>query len=290
MRTFIRTKNIAILVVITVVAASGCVSKGDYEALQKDRDATKAALQQTQQALTQAQARGDDEAAQLKKLTDARDQLQKDLSARQADLEAQQAELAGVMKDKAKLKSSVEDMKQAMADLAKRKAQADQRISEFKSLVDRFKKLIDAGKLRVKIVEGRMVVELATDILFDSGSARLSKDGKASIEEVAAVLGGIENRRFQVEGHTDNVPMHTAQYPSNWELAAARAVNVVKAMVSAGMPPERISAASYAEFKPAQPNDTPEGKASNRRIEIVVVPDLSSLPGFEELQKASVGT
>ena len=74
---------------------------------------------------------------------------------------------------------------------------------------------------------------------------------------------------------------------SNWELASARAINVVKALVEGEMQPERLSAASFSQFKPAQPNDTKEGKAANRRIEIVLVPDLSSLPGFDELQKAS---
>ena len=100
-------------------------------------------------------------------------------------------------------------------------------------------------------------------------------------------LSTIPERRFQVEGHTDNVPIKTAQFPSNWELAAARALIVTKTMVEAGLPGERVSAASFGESKPAVSNDTPDGKAQNRRIEIVVVPDLSTLPGFDELQKAS---
>src|SRR5206468_4236519 len=136
------------------------------------------------------------------------------LARTQKDLEAKQNELAGVMKDKSSLASSVADMQKAMDELSKRKAEADKRINEFKALVDRFKKLIDAGKLRVKIIEGRMVVELATDILFNSGSALLSKDGKGAIGEVAALLAEIPDRRFQVEGHTDNVPMYSAQYAS----------------------------------------------------------------------------
>jgi chemotaxis protein MotB len=104
---------------------------------------------------------------------------------------------------------------------------------------------------------------------------------------VSEVLASIPERKFQVEGHTDDVPIKTAQYPSNWELAAARSMMVVKEMVTAGMPPERISAASFGEFKPALANDTPEGRAANRRIEIVLVPDLSSLPGFDELSRVS---
>ena len=82
-----------------------------------------------------------------------------------------------------------------------------------------------------------------------------------------------------------NVAIATGIFPSNWELASARAVNVVKTMIENGMPAERVSAASFAETSPARPNTTAEGKAANRRIAIVVVPDLSSLPGYEELQK-----
>ena len=132
-----------------------------------------------------------------------------------------------------------------------------------------------------------MVVELATDVLFGSGSARLSKAGKEAVGEVTEVFKSIENRKFQVEGHTDNVPIKTRQYPSNWHLAAARAVSVVREMVKDGMPSERVSAASYGDARPVALNRTKEGRAANRRIEVVVVPDLSSLPGFDELKAVS---
>jgi chemotaxis protein MotB len=82
------------------------------------------------------------------------------------------------------------------------------------------------------------------------------------------------------------VPIKTEKYPSNWELASARALTVVRTMIGAGMPATRVSAASYGEFKPVAANDGADGKKANRRIEIVVVPDLSNLPGFEELKQA----
>ena len=81
------------------------------------------------------------------------------------------------------------------------------------------------------------------------------------------------------------MPIKSKRFPSNWEPAAARALNVVKVMVESGMSPGRVSAASYAEHRPATSNDTDTGRAQNRRIEIVVVPDLSNLPGAEELEK-----
>lgn len=164
-------------------------------------------------------------------------------------------------------------------------AEDTKRHKEFATLTRRFKKLTDSGALSVKIIDGKMVVSLGSDVLFGAGSSRLSKDGVKAIKEVAAQLAAIADKRYQVEGHTDNQPISTNVFPSNWELASARAVTVVKAMIDAGMAPERVSAASYAETKPVQPNDTVEGRAANRRVAIVVVPDLSSLPGYDELQK-----
>jgi chemotaxis protein MotB len=128
-----------------------------------------------------------------------------------------------------------------------------------------------------------MVVALDSDLLFKSGSAALTPDGKKSVQEVATLLTSIPEKRFQVEGHTDNVGISSARYANNWELAAARAISVVQTMTDAGMPDTRVSAASFGEAKPAQPNDTKEGRAANRRVEIVVVPDLSKLPGFDAL-------
>jgi chemotaxis protein MotB len=284
-------KRILLAVPVLLV---GCVTQGTFDQLKADDDALKAEHQKTLQslqdrdksvadlkdALAKAQAQATALGAQVTK-------IQADLDKANSDLTQANAELAANLKDKSSLKASIEDMKAALADAQKRKAAAESRVAEFRSMLDRFKSLIDAGKLRVRINDGRMVVELATDVLFGSGSANLSKDGKAAIQEVAGLLASIPNRSFQIEGHTDNVPIATAQYPSNWELASARALTVLRTMVDSGMPTNRISAASYGDSKPVKPNDSPENKAANRRIEIVVVPDLSGLPGFDELNRVS---
>ena len=90
------------------------------------------------------------------------------------------------------------------------------------------------------------------------------------------MLKSIPDRKFQVEGHTDNVPTKTAVYKSNWELASARALTVLKTMTESGMPGERISAASFGDTKPTKGNDTQENKAANRRIEILLLPPLQT--------------
>ncbi|MCB9668749.1 MAG: OmpA family protein [Alphaproteobacteria bacterium] len=189
-----------------------------------------------------------------------------------------------MLKDRGAMAAEVSDMRSALEELERRKAAADARLKEFRDLIERFRTLIDAGTLEVKIKDGRMLVAMATDVLFASGSADLSKDGKAALTEVANILSSIPDREFQVEGHTDDDPIRTAQFPSNWYLASRRALNVVQHMLDNGMPPERISGASFGEFRPVAPNDSKENKSLNRRIEIVVVPDLSQMPGYDELQ------
>jgi chemotaxis protein MotB len=144
----------------------------------------------------------------------------------------------------------------------------------YEDVLGRFRSLIDAGRLSVSISRGRLVINLPQDILFASGSATLGRDGRQTVAEVASVLAEIEDRRFQVEGHTDNVPISTTQFPSNWELSAARALSVVKILVERGVPPENVSGAGYGEYHPVGTNSTAEGRRLNRRIEIVMLPNL----------------
>ena len=156
--------------------------------------------------------------------------------------------------------------------------QQEQEIRErnriYEDVLGRFRSLIDAGRLSVSISRGRLVINLPQDILFASGSATLGRDGRQTVAEVASVLAEIEDRRFQVEGHTDNVPISTAQFPSNWELSAARALSVVKILVEQGVAPDNVSGAGYGEYHPVATNTTPDGRRLNRRIEIVMLPNL----------------
>ncbi len=272
-------RNVTMGAVLLALTATGCVGKGKYTALQAELDATRAELQgkldgQSTRAKTCEQALAEEEAKVA--------ELEKSI----AQLEERNARL---IKDKSQLDASVADMQAALKELEERKAAAEARMDEYRSLLAKFKSLIDAGRLKVKIVQGRMVVELASDILFPSGSAELSADGRKAILEVAGVLASIPDRHFQVEGHTDDDPIRTERFPSNWELGAGRAITVVRTLQEGGVPVTRLSGSSYAENRPVEPNRTKEGKAANRRIEIVVVPDLSLLPGYEELEQMAAG-
>ena len=210
--------------------------------------------------------------------------LRRELEMTAAQRDARVAELANAMADQEALAESIEAMRRALEEANQRELAAQQRVYEFKQLLARFQSLIDAGKLRIKIVDGRMVLELPTDILFASGSATLSAEGDAALREVGTVLAEMAGRAFQVEGHTDNVPIDTRRFRDNWALAAARALGVRETLEAAGMKPTQLSAASFGDTRPVADNATDAGKAANRRIEIVLVPDLSALPGADELE------
>jgi len=165
--------------------------------------------------------------------------------------------------------------------LAAIEAEVRERNRIYEEVLGRFRSLINAGRLSVSIVRGRMVINLPQDILFSPGSATLGSNGRETLGEIATVLGEFDDRTFQVEGHTDDDPIATAQFPSNWELSAARALSVVKLLVSRGVSPELVSGAAYGEFQPVATNQTEDGQRLNRRIEIVMLPNLDVIAETE---------
>jgi len=260
---------------VLVTIGPGCVVwESDYDKLKKDFGEYK----------TSSEGRDAKNQAAIQRLEDALRFETERAAALDKQLAALNAEKVALALDKTRLQSTEAELVKALREVQERKMAAEKRIAEYRDLLTRFKSLIDAGKLRVRIIDGQMVVELATDVLFTSGSAVLSPEGKSAVTEVTTVLANIPERRFQIAGHTDTVPIRTARYRSNWDLAFDRAHSVVQAMTEAGMPATRISASSYGEFRPTASNDSDEGKAKNRRIEIIVIPDLSQLPGADELQ------
>ncbi len=137
----------------------------------------------------------------------------------------------------------------------------------------------------VSIQMGRdgLVISLREAGFFDSGSATPRPETLATLHEIAASLGRTPYD-LRVEGHTDNIPIHTASFDSNWELSSARATRIARLFLdSHAIPPDRLSAAGYAEFHPVASNATAEGRATNRRVDLVVLPRTKinfSVPGF----------
>jgi chemotaxis protein MotB len=167
-----------------------------------------------------------------------------------------------------------------LGELRVQRAAAEKRLQAFRDLTDRFRKLVDTGKLDVTFRNGQMVLQLPAGILFGSGRADLSAQGKASLQEVLDILLAFKDRRFMVAGHTDNQPIRTRAFQNNWDLSTARAVTIVEFMIGAGFAPGNLAAVGYGEFSPVASNDGEDGRALNRRIEIILVPDLSELPNL----------
>lgn len=126
-------------------------------------------------------------------------------------------------------------------------------------------------KVAVNVTRRGVVVSLKEAGFFDSGSARLRQDSIQPLRSIAETLGRYSNR-FRVEGHTDTVPIRSAEFRSNWELSTARATQVIHYLVdSAGFEPQSLTAVGYGEYQPVVANDTSEGRARNRRVDIVLL-------------------
>ncbi|MCC6747912.1 MAG: OmpA family protein [Deltaproteobacteria bacterium] len=221
-------------------------------------------------------------AAEQKSCAEAKSELETKHKKLDEQARKMRAKLISLGQDLTASGVAITQKEQQIAELLKAQEQAKQRAAFYAGLVAKFKQMIDSGKLKVEVRSGKMIVKMSDQILFDPGKAKLKKEGSVALLEVARILGTIPDRAFQVAGHTDNVPIKTAQFASNWELSTARAANVVKFMSDNGLDPKRLSAAGYAEHDPVAGNDTPAGRQLNRRIEITLMPNLDELPKIGE--------
>ncbi len=125
-----------------------------------------------------------------------------------------------------------------------------------------------SGEVRVSSDERGAVITISDVVVFPPGSAEMTSKGRKTLRQVFDVLKQF-NYNVKVEGHTDNTPIHTLQYPSNWELSASRAAEVAHMLIDDGYPPERLSVEGFAEFRPIVPNTSAQNRSRNRRIEVV---------------------
>lgn len=174
-------------------------------------------------------------------------------------------------------KSALSDnLRQALVKMEELKAQAERRKSKMAELKGKLQSMVAAGQLKIRTDKGRLIVEMAEKVLFDTGKFKLKPEGLEALAQLTGILRSIEGRAFQVAGHTDNVGADDM----NWTLSLNRAREVVLYMVEMGMQPERLSAAGYGKFQAVAANEAPEGRAQNRRIEIVLVPNIEEILGF----------
>ncbi|MCA9698630.1 MAG: OmpA family protein [Myxococcales bacterium] len=248
-------RRVAILLPLFALLLGGC-----------KKDELEAALAASQAELAKTKKELEDQKAANADLQAKNQTLQE----RIAELEAEISQLNAQIKDLAEKAGMTE---RELAELRAEKAKREAELKVYRDLFASLKKMVDAGTIKVGFREGRLVVKLDEGILFDSGRSGLKKEGQEALAELVAPLKDV-NRDWIVAGHTDNVPIKTAKFSSNWELSSARAVEVVNYLITSGMPAERIGAAGYAEFDPVADNSSAEGRAQNRRIEIVLMPTI----------------
>jgi len=177
------------------------------------------------------------------------------------------------------------DKNQEIANLQKQVATLEQQKTElqtsneqnktqYDALVSKLSTEVEKGQLQVKQYQNMLSVDVAEQIFFDSGHADLKESGKAVLQKVGEALKSYKDKIIRVVGYTDNVPIAKSiqnVYPSNWELSVARAASVVRDLQEIGIAPERMVASGRGEYAPIAPNDTPEGRQKNRRIEIQLI-------------------
>ncbi len=230
---------------VVALGTTGCVTQGQYDGTLRELGDARSAASEAQEALAQCQ----------QELAAARTGAPPD----DAEREALEQELAQLRAANAERQAAFEQLKASLAEM------------------------IAAGELEVYVRRGRLIIGLPSGVLFASGKADLSKGGKRTVKKVAGVLKGLSGRRIEVAGHTDNVPIGAKlDFEDNWELSTLRALTVTRFLVTEGVDPINLSAAGYSEFDPVKSNAAPAGRRKNRRIELVLVPDLSALPELME--------
>ena len=269
--------------------ASGCVKKSTHRLALSSLDQARLEIVTLEDEVTQREATtavllGDIELEQQR-----RDSVESSLHVALARLEAESAGRLGEARREVERlgtllrqqRSNYDALNQRLEALAAVEREVRERNAIYEDVVRRFQSLMDGGQLTVAIERGRLVIVLPQDVLFESGSARLGQQGQTVIAEVAGVLAAFPDRRFQVEGHTDNVPIATERFPSNWELSSARALAVVRLLTQRGVPPENVSGAAYGEYQPVAANDERDSRLRNRRIEVVMLPNLDVVAGTQ---------
>jgi chemotaxis protein MotB len=224
-----------------------------------------------------------------------------------AEFEKLKGDAAGLAKDKLALTKDKEDLEQVLkaksdtlsqniSDLRQKVANLEgenkklkediaalQRVKEekvkevsntYEQLLQNMKSEIAKGQVTISELKGKLTVNMEAAILFDSGKADVKSDGLEILLKMVETLKSVKDKAIRIEGHTDNIQITGAlvrQFPTNWELSAARAINVAKYLQQQGLDPAILSAAAFAEYKPVADNGIKEGRAKNRRIEITLV-------------------
>jgi len=268
-------------------AIGGCVSMGKYDLKEKEAGETARNLQDLQQKYADLTS----ENAGLKKEVEKLTGKAADLAKEKESLTADNKKLDNILKAKSdEMSKNITELRQKTADLEnenarlkgeianlqKAKVEEVQKTSKtYEDMLEKMKSEISQGQVTISELKGKLTVNMVDAILFDSGKAEVKPQGLAVLQKVIDILKTVKDKAIRIEGHTDNVQISgslTRRYPTNWELSSARAINVARYLQQQGIDPAVLAAVAYGEYHPVADNDTEEGKAKNRRIEIILVP------------------
>ncbi len=221
------------------------------------------------------------ESKYLKKVNEA-DELSRQaasLDAENKSLKDQVKSLTGLKEDlslkAANLEAENSRLKENLAQVTKKTQEVEKASTTYQQLLKEMKGEIAQGQITIKELKGKLTMDVVDKILFASGEAKVKKEGLDVLARVVDILKNVKDKNIRIEGHTDNVKIagRLAQvYPTNWELSAARAINVSKYLQEKGIDPSILSATAFGEYQPVADNATPEGRAKNRRIAIILLP------------------
>ncbi len=199
-------------------------------------------------------------------------QRQDQKSAEQKGLELESAQKASLEK----IRRQEENLVHLRGQLARFEDKLRFQEQVQKDLTANFAREIREGKVQIRLAGERVLVRLASELIFSSGKVDIKPRANNLLRKVAATLNRYTNREVQIQGHTDNIPLSDRlieHWESNWELSAARATRVVRYLIEVGrVEPRRISGAGFGEYSPLADNATREGRSKNRRLEIVIFP------------------
>jgi chemotaxis protein MotB len=246
------------------VPLAGCVTRGTYREAVAERDALALDKQKLEERVELLEASNESLGAERVQIIDEMETLREAHTALDRDV-------TGLRKAKSELSQSLEARE---AELAARNQEVEQLRGTYQGLVADLESEVAAGQIEIQQLREGLQLSLTQDVLFASGSPELNQAGRSVLSKVAQRLQEIPHQ-IEVRGHTDSVPIRgslAARYPSNWELAGARASGVVRFLEERKIEPHRLVSISYGQWLPIATNDTPEGRQKNRRIEITLEP------------------
>ncbi|HSA65663.1 MAG TPA: OmpA family protein [Nitrospira sp.] len=260
----------------------------EREQLRQEQNRLAANLDQERQRLkaeTEAKAKLQQEQSQLAASLDEERKRLKAEAEEKARLQQEQSQLtASLDEERKRLKAEAEEKARLEQERAAKEEEIRRLTKTQEDLSRSLKDEIDKGNITIQQVRDRLTINMVDRVLFDSGKADIKPAGLKVLKQVSDVLNKITDKQIRIEGHTDNVPISAKlqdKFKTNWELSAHRATTVVRYLIdNGGVQPQALSAVGYADTHPIASNDSEEGRASNRRIEIILYPkDLSQIAG-----------